>query len=616
MIIKIFLLARLAFCQETPLDLDSEAVTVYGKRSGASETLLEGAALDSLRQSGNFMEALEKAGGVDAGGLSGAHSQAGVSIRGAGAGHTAVVVDGQKMGSSFDLGSLPAEEVVRIEVLKGPEALAISPGALGGAIVVTTRAPQAGQKPWRLGAAMGNFGTTQAHLSTPDFQAGPGLLGFSAGCYKSAGYADNTDEAAYELAGRSSLSLPGHLLKLRLGYSRRSGGAPFAQSLAAQGNSDFDDDDREDKWAFSGGLSDHAELGAWRLDPALQGQLSQSQRLNLVGADLNAGVAAKNSEENSSYGLRIPASRSFGAGRIELNAEGSRETLLISGDWHARERAALALRGALLLPWNLEASLGAQGAYAGGDDPVFLPSGGLSLRPGRGVEFALSAAAGWRPADLGRRFHPTVPFDPSAPAFFGAGEKGSPGLRPERSANTQASLALQGPLASLKASAFANFISGFQNLQIDPADRYWSYLNLDSARVTGFEAGFKSGDWPVQPQLDYLFADARDGQSGSLIPGRLRQKFSYGLEIPLGKSLGFSAEHQYTERNPIAIDASDEDARQPSVSFWILNLGFKAEIAKGSGVFVKCSNALDQTSVSAGIPMRGRYLEAGGSLEF
>ena len=79
---------------------------------------------------------------VDTGGVGGATS---VSLRGAGAGRTLVLIDGVRIGDptetdgSLDFGNLSAVDIERIEVLRGPQSALYGSDAMGGVINIITR---------------------------------------------------------------------------------------------------------------------------------------------------------------------------------------------------------------------------------------------------------------------------------------------------------------------------------------------------------------------------------------------------------------------------------------------------------------------------------------------
>jgi outer membrane receptor for ferrienterochelin and colicins len=89
-----------------------------------------------------------------------------VQIHGFGSEYTLVLVDGERVASrsvdgKFDLSSIGIDQIERVEVVKGPQALAYGADAIGGVVNVVTRSP--GSR-WRAVASTGygGFGTFRA----------------------------------------------------------------------------------------------------------------------------------------------------------------------------------------------------------------------------------------------------------------------------------------------------------------------------------------------------------------------------------------------------------------------------------------------------------------------
>lgn len=103
---------------------------------------------ETLRQQQvrSLADALGGLPGVSVNRVGGAGSLTEVRIRGAEANHTLVVIDGIVANSAndgqFDLSNLSAEEIERIEVMRGPMSGIYGSGAVGGVINIVTRAPE------------------------------------------------------------------------------------------------------------------------------------------------------------------------------------------------------------------------------------------------------------------------------------------------------------------------------------------------------------------------------------------------------------------------------------------------------------------------------------------
>ncbi|MFT3665466.1 TonB-dependent receptor domain-containing protein [Piscinibacter sp.] len=125
---------------------------------------------DTIRQSSadSVADLLRRQAGVQLSRSGGPGQSAGVFIRGASSGQSAVFVDGVRVGSatlgSPSLESLSLAQIERIEVLRGPGSSLYGADALGGVINIYTRR---GDGPARIDAhaAIGGYGSNQASLA-------------------------------------------------------------------------------------------------------------------------------------------------------------------------------------------------------------------------------------------------------------------------------------------------------------------------------------------------------------------------------------------------------------------------------------------------------------------
>ena len=120
---------------------------------------------------------------------------ASVFLRGTNSNHTLVLLDGVRANSPadgrFDFGTIPAENIERIEVLRGPQSALYGSDAIGGVINIITRR---GQGPLRTGGQL-EFGSDSINkqVVTARGSVGKGGLSFSATRLKSGGITTNDD---------------------------------------------------------------------------------------------------------------------------------------------------------------------------------------------------------------------------------------------------------------------------------------------------------------------------------------------------------------------------------------------------------------------------------------
>lgn len=114
-----------------------------GARVGSAATVVSGTELET-RQTPTAVDVLREVPGVSIGRSGSFGGQVDVRIRGAESNHTLVLVDGIKvndpsLGQSFDFSQLPAADIERIEVLRGPQSSLYGSESIGGVINIITK---------------------------------------------------------------------------------------------------------------------------------------------------------------------------------------------------------------------------------------------------------------------------------------------------------------------------------------------------------------------------------------------------------------------------------------------------------------------------------------------
>jgi outer membrane cobalamin receptor len=601
-------------------------VTVRATPINPSEDDLEGRELGMVHDGGLLAAALDQEGGLEAVGISGPQAYGTISIRGASAADTLILINGQPVNQGFDLGSIPTQDIVKVETVRGPAALAYGPGAIGGAINVVTRQSQ--DQRWELGAGAGSFSSSQAHFSSATLSLGPWSGSLSGHWFQTQGYALNMDQSSGELDHASTLILPENTLRFTFGYTKRYGGAPYAQSLGAAGNGQFDADDRVDQWNLNSRVSDEHPLGLWTLRPQAYDNYTHVLRLNPLGLDAASGVAQANLNQYHNFGGGLEASRDFqGAlAPLTLGLETKEEQLNGAYDgWHAWNNSAAYARGGwILMPGFLILDAGLRLEQYQEFGAVFVPTGTLKLfwAP-QGCLYA-SSGEGFRAPQFDERYHPRIDYMGLLPAGYGNGEKGNPGLEPERSQSNEVGAAWDGVGVSARAAGFANFISNQISRQIDLSDGYWTYLNLSEVRILGLEADFhwQALTW-LQPYSNYTYQDVRDMDRDGTVPGELRQKWVGGFRLSRGGAT-VDLNGKMVDRTPIQLpsdnllnDPGSTAPAAPELPYWTLNARLDLDLGGGCRAYVDLQNIFNADyAVLPGIPMEGTDLEMGLNATF
>ncbi len=597
-------------------------VVVYGEKAGGD--VLEGAALDSLESDGRLGDLLDQIPSVESQGLGGAKSFGNPSIRGAAAEQTVILLNGQRVNQGFDLGNIPTDNIERIEVIKGPAALAYGSDATGGVINIITKT---GGQEGLIGASYGGFETYQLRGSTGTWKTGPWEASFGGNWYQTDGYTINTDQKSWELDHASSFRLGQGRLTLSAQYTNRDGGAPNGDSLSAQDIGEFDTDDRGQKRTFNAVIGDQLRLGDWTLDSSLSYNHTYAYRLSPLAADNADGVPLVDLNNYDTYDGWSSASAKwkgllsaltlgleFRSEQIQgiegLDGAGIRENNV--GSIFAR--GTISLNPGLSIKWS-----GRLDGYADYNTVVFNPSGTLryDLEPGRSVY--LESGTGYRRPDFDELYHPLIPYVTPGPVEFGSGETGNPALQPESSINWEAGTDLVWNQLILKVDGFADFYSNL----IVPAQNttgYWTFENIAQARLFGAEADLRWSPAPwFSPYGNLLYVDSRDTETNQPIAMRMKEKFTGGIRSDIFPGAELNLYTQYVEHNPALYQgAYDEEAPIITLtSYWIWNAEFKLKVGKSLKIFLNGTNLLNSYFATLqGLPMPGRYLEAGTTWSF
>ncbi len=114
-----------------------------GTRVGSAATVVTSTEIET-RQTPTAVDILREVPGIAVGRTGSFGGQVDVRIRGAESNHTLVLIDGIKvndpsLGQSFDFSQLPAADIERIEVLRGPQSSIYGSESIGGVVNIITK---------------------------------------------------------------------------------------------------------------------------------------------------------------------------------------------------------------------------------------------------------------------------------------------------------------------------------------------------------------------------------------------------------------------------------------------------------------------------------------------
>jgi vitamin B12 transporter len=189
---------------------DRDASGYPAETVGSAVSVVTGRDLER-QQIRNAAEALRSLPGVSVGHAGSMTGQSQVRIRGAEASHTLVMVDGiianQPGTGEFDFSSLPADQIERIEVVRGPQSGLYGSGAIGGVVNVVTKRGR-GPAMATVWSEIGSYKTVESGVSVSGGDArGHGLVSY--GVRNTNGHNISIDGTETDAAQRRTFILKG-----------------------------------------------------------------------------------------------------------------------------------------------------------------------------------------------------------------------------------------------------------------------------------------------------------------------------------------------------------------------------------------------------------------------
>ncbi len=618
-------------------------VDVYGERVGISNKEISPANIQNIQDTGNLGKAMDELSGLETQGEGVGKTWNTLAIRGQSFRETVILVNGARVPESFNLGTLSTEDVQKIEVVEGPQALAFGSDAVGGVLNITTRSEA--DNTFHLQAAGGDFNTYQFQGSLPTFQIGGVKNNLSGSWYNSDGYLPQdtwvnpangvtynfTNEQHWDINHSASLEMDNAKLNLSSGFFRHIGNAPDADNPVAAGTDQYDMDGYQDSWGVQSVLKSESNFGGMQLEPMFYGNYSDVLRSNPIGHDPTSGQYDPYHNQYLNYGAQVylRGTQASTGTQIYLGLEAREECLWsgLYGTFYRNEDSLVAGR-TLKLEDSLRLSLVNNLDYYSYYNLVDNPSGTLVWEADKNCQMHLSVGKGYQVPTYDEMYLPNTNFSLLPPAhlqqIYGskftiyAGDKGNPDLKPEECLNSELGMDLKSGSFQFQVAGFFNYYFCLINPEVDPKDNYWTYFNLNGAFFAGVEGLAKysfSGQASAYVSGTYVRAVDNNGDD---IQGRLRAKVVLGLDLKPESQWFLDLNARYVDRNQVSIVyLTDFGIQPPPTGYWDLNAKAQYTVSTHLKGFLEVENILNsQMATFQGILLPGRYFQGGLQGEF
>lgn len=481
-------------------------------------------------------ELLARQHGLELTSSGGPQGTTGLFIRGSNPGHTLILIDGQRVGSSTaggaSLNAIPLHQVERIEILRGPSSSLYGANAIGGVINIITRQ---GQGPLRFNAELG-AGSHGRQLASVGAGGQHGQLDFSAQLLheRSDGFSSlarpdpgnpydsyNADDDGFE---RESFSG-------RAGWQWAEGQRLMAQLLYSEQDGQFDGvpgyDDREQVRVASWSVSSDNRLSAsWRSLLRL-GQTLDDSTTDYGGFSYRYRTRQVQGSWQNELQLSTATRLTLGLDRLQEEISAA----YIAGPIpdSRSTTSAIAVYHWQAGPQRLQLNLRHDHSSQYGDEPSGAASWGYQLLP------ALRLAA-----SLGSAFQAPTFNDLYYPGY------GQTTIQPERSFNRELGLYVQGQGFDGSLVAYYNRVRdliAYQYPCTTPGYDFGCAANVRNARLRGLSLGWQQqlGATRLDGHADWQSAE--DADAGTWLPRRARVHGTLGLSHQL-QDWTFGAELQ------------------------------------------------------------------------
>ena len=546
-------------------------------------------------------EILEYVPGVDVRQRGPVGVQADISIRGGTYEQTLVLVNGIKMTdpqTGHHAMSLPfnMDDVVRIEVLKGPGARLYGPNAFAGAVNFITAIPE--EKKVLFRGYGGSFGSLGGGISVAMPSRRYGQY-FSLGGDISGGYRYNTDYKKGNAFYQSELPTGKGKLSFTGGWTGKKFGANgFYASPAYK-------DQYEEVKTFLTGISWESGRDIFRYQARIYWRGNQDRYFFIRGKP----DFYENFHRTHVFGAEWNGSIETGAGITGVGLEYRKE--MIRGEWvrdEAESKSNLDGLSRDLAGLYLEQKMDIGGKIdlTPGMYLSWYPDFGWNVFPGVDMGYGINRY--WRIyANAGMSYR--------VPTFYeqyyqSPAEQGNPDLMPERAGTFEAGVRYGKHALIAEANVFYRLSGDLIDWVYSPSDSIWKAGNIRTGRTWGaelsvtldFNAYKERNGWLESFSFSYNYIHNRLGETEPLLSryalDNLRHQLIAGLNVRIFRKLKNSFKFRFIER----ID-QDPYVLIDDRLYWEQN--------EKLSIFLEGTNLTDQSYTEVMTPMPGRWIRTG-----